>query len=700
MPGTVRANLGLTEGFSAGEDGWDGADRGNLRRLDSLVMLSVKDKDLNAPPGGPADGDRYIVGPSPSGAWASKAAQVATWNSVSAAWDFYVPKKGWRAYVEDEFLPYRYEAAWAVEQGTLDVRSFGAKGDGVTDDTAAINLAIATAPAGSSVRIPGPGPYLVLALAGKHGVSIESDGATLKKNGGGLDTHILNLTGSLSATSEGLTANAAVGDTVLTVADSAGFAAGDFVLVRDATYKYGTTGRNQELNRVQSVTATTITLRNRLVGSYATASTAEVYKLNPMGDLTIRGLRFEVQIGSNTGGGLYGTLCYNVRVVDCQGLYPNDDGGFYFNQSAHCEVVGGGVRDGQNSGSGSYGYGVIFDECQFCFARGVHTENVRENTMTNNTRFSGFDRCVDVGANDGSFNTHGSGCASCSIHGCTSVSAKASAISVGWSGHNAPDVDISVLDNVIVNPRSHGISVASPSGSRNQRVLVKGNTIRGFGAAEIAAFGVFVGESDHVEVLGNIISGGGANAAYGVRADGSKWLKVEQNEISDLSNGYGVGILDGAAPSDHVSVKRNRMTGISSSNVRCLGAGTNVTIEDNETDDDLFTLLATDQARPFRRVTSPAFAASFTPNAMSAETVQLGALTANLTVNAPTNPTTGARLTFRILQDGTGGRTVSWNAAFIHAWSDAGNTANKASTVTFYFDGTSWRQVGAQSPYA
>ena len=42
-----------------------------LRVLDNLVQLAVLDRDLNAPPGAPAEGDRYIVkaSPAPTGAW-------------------------------------------------------------------------------------------------------------------------------------------------------------------------------------------------------------------------------------------------------------------------------------------------------------------------------------------------------------------------------------------------------------------------------------------------------------------------------------------------------------------------------------------------------------------------------------------------------------------------------------------------------
>lgn len=71
----------------------------------------------------------------------------------------------------------------------------------------------------------------------------------------------------------------------------------------------------------------------------------------------------------------------------------------------------------------------------------------------------------------------------------------------------------------------------------------------------------------------------------------------------------------------------------------------------------------------------------------------------NRTMGAPSNPVAGQTIKFLILQDGTGGRTLAWNAAFKHAWSDAGNTLNKRSTIVFQYDGSNWNQLGAQSPY-
>ena len=45
--------------------------------LDALVMLSVIDRDVAAPPGSPAEGDRYLVKPPGSGGFAGKDNQVA-----------------------------------------------------------------------------------------------------------------------------------------------------------------------------------------------------------------------------------------------------------------------------------------------------------------------------------------------------------------------------------------------------------------------------------------------------------------------------------------------------------------------------------------------------------------------------------------------------------------------------------------------
>jgi hypothetical protein len=97
---------------------------------------------------------------------------------------------------------------------------------------------------------------------------------------------------------------------------------------------------------------------------------------------------------------------------------------------------------------------------------------------------------------------------------------------------------------------------------------------------------------------------------------------------------------------------------------------------------------------------APAYAASLTIDATAGEIVDVGALTGAITINAPTNPVAGQELIFLLLQDGTGGRAVTWNAAFTHSWSDTGNTANKRASILFVYSGGGWLQVGAQRVWA
>ncbi len=55
-----------------------------LRILDGIVQLSVRDRDLAAPPASPADGDRYIVGSGATGDWAGWDGDVALWTDTPA----------------------------------------------------------------------------------------------------------------------------------------------------------------------------------------------------------------------------------------------------------------------------------------------------------------------------------------------------------------------------------------------------------------------------------------------------------------------------------------------------------------------------------------------------------------------------------------------------------------------------------------
>ena len=80
-----------------------------LRRLDALVHLSVLDRALDTPPGSPADGDCYIVGAAPTGAW-STFAEHSIAAFIGTAWVEISPGSGWLAWVADEAVLYVFSA--------------------------------------------------------------------------------------------------------------------------------------------------------------------------------------------------------------------------------------------------------------------------------------------------------------------------------------------------------------------------------------------------------------------------------------------------------------------------------------------------------------------------------------------------------------------------------------------------------------
>lgn len=77
----------------------------------------VEDQSTNIPPTA-TKGLRYIVGPSPTGAWLGKAKQIAICE-VAGTWTFYPPSNGWSAY--DKFQSAEY-----VYNGTVWVSAVGA----------------------------------------------------------------------------------------------------------------------------------------------------------------------------------------------------------------------------------------------------------------------------------------------------------------------------------------------------------------------------------------------------------------------------------------------------------------------------------------------------------------------------------------------------------------------------------------------
>ena len=71
-----------------------------IRRLDSIVQLTVESRSLTTPPSAPAENARFIVANGASGDWAGHDGDIAI-HTGGGYW-FIVPATGWQSFVKDE----------------------------------------------------------------------------------------------------------------------------------------------------------------------------------------------------------------------------------------------------------------------------------------------------------------------------------------------------------------------------------------------------------------------------------------------------------------------------------------------------------------------------------------------------------------------------------------------------------------------
>jgi hypothetical protein len=92
-----------------------------IRVIDALLNTRVINMTTNAPPGSPADGAAYIVGSSPTGAWAGHAKALAVYVQEGAFWNFYAAgQQAWLILNKADGNLYKWNAgssAWELAAG-------------------------------------------------------------------------------------------------------------------------------------------------------------------------------------------------------------------------------------------------------------------------------------------------------------------------------------------------------------------------------------------------------------------------------------------------------------------------------------------------------------------------------------------------------------------------------------------------------
>lgn len=101
--------------------------------LDALLQAAVVSVGVNTPPGSPAAGDCYVVGTSPTGAWAGQAKAIAIYGT---GWSFVTPWEGLTVWAMDTNALNSYDgSAWGLTTAAVSFQNIPMVGINATADT-------------------------------------------------------------------------------------------------------------------------------------------------------------------------------------------------------------------------------------------------------------------------------------------------------------------------------------------------------------------------------------------------------------------------------------------------------------------------------------------------------------------------------------------------------------------------------------
>lgn len=466
--------------------------------------------------------------------------------------------------------------AWVRNaRGLINVRFFGAKGDGVADDSTAVIAALNSASQNQTFIFP-TGRYKFNSPLGSFGLNdvvIDFQGSVLDFSSLPLESvgPLLEIAGTYGLTQQ-LSANAADRVKILAL-NSYGFVAGDMVrLYSNKVWDRTRTGtRYGELNFIDSLDGASVTLTTEVQTHYTIADSATLQRITPVRNVTLRNGFLLGPSGNDQLMGIQivagiGCLVDNIKSKDVDKVHLRlTDCVFSKVTNSHFE----------QSNHSAQAYGVSFcDASQDCSAISNSFVDVRHSMTTNNTVASSWGvtrRILFMGniVSDSSKATGGSGGDAIDTH--------------------AGSEDISIVSNILNSSSGSGINVESRS------AIVKGNTI-----VNAAVYGIFIHPyadtlPSAFTVEGNtMFKTGDAGSDYGinivVQTEDCASMIVNGNRISSYStpirlnavfpyyfnktsiNGNVVAVADGIASLYGIEVNRAKRLSVSGNSVKAGGA--------------------------------------------------------------------------------------------------------------------------------
>jgi len=430
-------------------------------------------------------------------------------------------------------------------ESALSVLDMGATGNGITDDTAAIQAAITAA---REVFFPSGTYKITSAVTVPSDTTIRCDAdVTFDSSSVAGDLNLFYAAGSFG-TPYILTANAALGAVSLTLGalDAANFAAGDWIQIYSSViYDTGwTSAPIGEMVQVDSVAGTSVVLKSPLAGGpYNTADAAQIRKVNFVENVKFFGGSF---LGNSTPTvshiAVRYEVAYNCHVEGTKARYCNGTA-FAMYDAVFCSVSKVHVEDALRTGSG---YGVNFtNSSQDCTctdsvflrvrhavtngltsgSKGVTRRITYQNLKCYNTINSGdafdthangediqFVNCVSYDSSSIGFNLE---CGSATLVGCRSIRAAADGFNFS-SGATVKESEFSASNCSSDYAGGYGFRLGI--GSTVNSSASKKLTLSGCSANNAGATGIYMKGNSSCTLRNVIINGGyfsGSNSNAG-----------------------------------------------------------------------------------------------------------------------------------------------------------------------------------------
>jgi hypothetical protein len=447
---------------------------------------------------------------------------------------------------------------------TVSVKDFGAVGDGVADDTAAIQAAIDALPTGQTLYGLGATYKVTSSLTLKANMTLENFVIDFSTAGNSAELFVAN--GSLGSAIS-VSAGLAVGQVTFTVADGSGFADENYVYIKSSDFwdNWDDLCIMAETHKIKSVVGNSITLHDPIL--YAMPTTPTIQKITTLDNLTFRNVR---AFGSGVGAlgdqeGSRFAYCKNLILENCN-FTKFDDRCVRLTTCIDFTIVNGIFGQAGKTGI-AYGIALqgacingkfsnnLFFECRHGISLGGNTGPNRYIIVDGNNftlfREAGMDGHTAADLSIISNNTFQ----------CDPTSILSDGIL--WRGAN-----VTITDNNIVDAGRIGINILDNVTGAESAYVVNGNIVRGSVNRGISVVKQRENNIKNVVISGNIIQNTNTASDFGVLISTASGhtnellnIVISDNSISNIANrAIVIGINNAASTCESVVIANNTIS--------------------------------------------------------------------------------------------------------------------------------------------